>query len=267
MNKRFALCVVTYYPEDHLKGRLVMALALGYAVYVYDNTPGGCLWQGDADLQGVCWMGSKENDGMGKALQVLLPAVKSVGLDGAFYVDQDTHFTQDTLDWLAHWLLEHPEGLHGWGALNFVACAAEADSIASVSLMVSAGTLFNLKAMEVIGWHSAAWFLECVDYEWCGRALKAGYALGHVKGCSGLDHSVYQPMASGRWMGENRSFRLYPIGRSRRVVWGLLKLGTWGLWNRLPKYAWACYRNVFTHGADQLRALGLFFIKKWGLGT
>lgn len=60
-------------------------------------------------------MGSKENDGMGKALQALLPAVKAAGLDVAFYLDQDTHFTQDTLDWLAHWLMEHPEGLHGWG--------------------------------------------------------------------------------------------------------------------------------------------------------
>lgn len=60
MNKRFALCVVTYYPEDHLKGRLLMALAMGYAVYVYDNTPGGCLLQGDVDLQGcVGWEAKK----------------------------------------------------------------------------------------------------------------------------------------------------------------------------------------------------------------
>ncbi len=263
MNHAFALCVVTYRPEEHLKDRLLMAIEQGYSVYVFDNTPGGCNWMHLAGLKSAKWLGNGENVGLGKGLNQLLLTVQGDGFRGAFYVDQDTDFKENTLSWIDHFLDMHPEALFHWGALNFLYSGAFRECIERVHLMVSAGTLFNLGAMSVIGGHNTHWFLECVDYEWCGRALKAGYPLGVVRGCCGLDHERYQPISTVRWMGELRRYRLYPVRRSIQFVWGLFRLGNWGMVHGLREYAGACYRNMFTHLLDQLRAM-VFSVMKWG---
>jgi hypothetical protein len=261
MKKPFVLCVVTYYPEDHLKVRLAEALLGGYFICVYDNTPGGCGWNMDAGLTGIHWLGKGENDGMGKGLSSLLTEVMSLGYDSAFYVDQDTHFGLDTLDWLSTWMQENAVLVSRYAALNFLPRKRVSNDVEPVALMVSAGTLFSLSAMEVIGVHSAQWFLECVDYEWCGRALKAGYTLGRVGGCIGLDHARYQPQESVHFMGATRVFRCYPWKRTRAFLSGLLWLGIRGIKDRQRVFAWACFRNALTHGVDQMRAWILWGIK------
>jgi len=265
MNKYFALCVVTFHPENHLKGRLSAAVSMGYEVYVYDNTPGGCGWEQDSQFHGIHWMGEQANHGMGKALHELLQRIHANGIAGALYVDQDTDFNQDTLDWLDHWLMVHPEALHQWAALNFLPSKKVGDCIEPTKLMVSAGTLFAMQSLPEIGWHNPQWFLECVDYEWCGRALNSGHRLGRVKGCLGLDHEHYQTSDSVVWFRELRHFRLYPCRRSWVFLRGLLHLGTWGLIRGMPRYAWACYRNGLTHVWDQYRAVCLLAIKRWGV--
>lgn len=262
MNHPFALCVVTYYPEEHLKKRLMMAVEQGYAVYVYDNTPGGCGWCESEGLTSVYWLGNGENLGMGIGLNQLMATVFEEGFNGAFYVDQDTDFTDRTLSWIDHFLEIHPEALFRWGALNFLNSDSFRECIEEVNLMVSAGTLFSLRAMSVIGRHNIHWFLECVDYEWCGRALKAGYPLGVVRGCVGLDHEKYQPATEVAWMGKTRQYRLYPLKRSIQFVWGLFKLGNWGMIHGLKGYAWSCYRNICTHLVGQTEAVLLSLLKR-----
>lgn len=262
MNHAFALCVVTYYPEEHLRDRLLMAVEQGFDVYVYDNTPGGCGWSERKGLTSVCWLGNGQNVGMGMGLNQLMSTVFDAGFNGAFYVDQDTDFTESTLSWIDHFLERHPESLFRWGALNFLNSGNFRECIEEVNLMVSAGTLFNLRAMSVIGLHNTHWFLECVDYEWCGRALKAGYPLGVVRGCVGLDHEKYQPATAVKWMGQTRHYRLYPLKRTIQFVWGLFRLGTWGMMHGLKGYAWSCYRNIFTHLLDQTGAVFLSLLKR-----
>jgi GT2 family glycosyltransferase len=263
MNHAYALCVVSYYPEEHLKDRLLMAVEQGYDVYVYDNTPGGCGWAAGKGLSSVKWLGNGQNVGMGMGLNQLMSTVLEEGFNGAFYVDQDTDFTENTLSWIDHFLDRYPESLFRWGALNFLNSGNFRECIEEVNLMVSAGTLFNLRAMSVIGLHNTQWFLECVDYEWCGRALKAGYPLGVVRGCVGLDHEKYQPATEVKWMGQTRQYRLYPLKRSIQFVWGLFRLGTWGMIRGLKSYAWSCYRNICTHLFDQTGAVFLSLLK-WG---
>lgn len=267
MNKSFALCVVTYYPENHLMARLSTAVSMGYEVYVYDNTPGGCGWDTEPLLQGIRWMGAKANHGMGKALHDLLQTVQQSGMVSALYLDQDTDFTEETLRWMDHWLMVHPGALQQWAALNFLPSKKGSECISPDVLMVSAGTLFGMQSLSKIGGHNVGWFLECVDYEWCGRALKLGYRLGRVKGCLGLDHQRFQPEDTMKLFGQSRHFRLYPGHRSWAFLRGLLYLGSWGLIHGMPRYAWACYRNGLTHIADQLRALCLLGIKRWGVSS
>ena len=255
-----ALCFVTYFPSADFFSRVAMANALGYEVFLFDNTLDGAQRDCLKVLEGVHYQGDGNNWGLGVGLQRLMQRVKAFHGWG-LYLDQDTWFDAGGLDWIEQWLGSHINELGTFAAVNFLSPRKfqrlPLGTLVKAPLMVSSGTLFQLEHLEKTGWHHADWFLECVDYEWCGRALKQGFSLGYVTGCVGLDHEVLQPIDRVRLAGKPRAFRVYSWRRNRQFFLGLLYLFVWGIWHRQWRYSWACLRNCGTHVMNQIGAIFL----------
>jgi rhamnosyltransferase len=255
-----ALCFVTYFPKDDFFTRVAFAVGFGYEVYIFDNSLDGPERARMSALEGVNYQGDGTNWGMGVALKRLMQRVRPIHGWG-LYLDQDTWFNGEGLAWIERWLGMHANELVAYAALNVLAPKGlrhlPAGTRVNTPLMVSSGTLFQLENLEKTGWHNENWFLECVDYEWCGRALHRGFSLGYVTGCMGIDHEVLQPIDSVWWAGKTRAFRVYSWRRNRQFLTGLLYLFVWGLGHGQWKYAWACIRNFGTHVLNQLGAIVL----------
>lgn len=252
MNGKIAICLVSYYPDKDLLERIEFTLQDGYSVFVYDNTPSDTSFFSALSMPNFTLLANGKNEGMGVALNVLLKFVKELGFSRALYFDQDTVFTLGSLRWIDEYLAKDCEIADvNWGALNFLPNKKMGLTQKHVTLMVNAGTLFNLGVIEQIGYHNVRWFLECVDYEWCGRALNKGFNLLQVGGCPGLDHEINQPNDRRKFWGKHYHIRIYPISRTLNFTRGLCLLGIWGFVVGEWKFGLSCFRNTLTHIVNQ----------------
>jgi rhamnosyltransferase len=258
-----ALCFITYFPTADFFGRVELAKSRGYQIYIFDNTLIGSQREQISAIGGIDYQGEGENLGLGLGLHRLMNRVKLTHA-WALYLDQDTWFDASGLAWIEHWLGANVSGLENFAAVNILAPKKlrkrPVGTIKQTPLMISSGTLFQLKQLEQTGWHNEKWFLECVDYEWCGRALQQGFSLGYVIGCAGFDHEVLQPIDTVMLGGKSRAFRVYSKRRNRQFLLALLKLFFWGVRHGQWKYAWGCLRNFLTHILNQMGAIVLNFI-------
>jgi hypothetical protein len=261
-----AISFVTYYPDRGVLDRIGFALELGFSVFVFDNTPGGSEVFKNAEQENLFLMGSGKNVGLGMALHKMMQAIAEKGFWSVFYFDQDTLFTKATMEWLKQWLMVNDTSLKAgvaiWNFTNSTVPLSPAEAIIRPGyLLVSSGSLFQLDVLNKLGWHNPNYFLECIDYELCARALYAGFALVEVGGCVGIDHLSLQPVDSLQLMGRKCYYRLYSLRRTWSFGWGLFVLGIRSFFRGQWIFGLKCLRNIATHVLMQIRALTLRFLQ------
>ncbi len=240
----YPVCIVTYFPSA-LAVERIQAASKQWPIWIFDNTPKGGLcrpWGQEIKL-----LGTGRNEGLGYAMHTLMKAVRVAGYTKALYFDQDTVFRLSSLAWIQAWLQDREEQISDFALLNFLPSTSGDSTLPGLvkptQLMINSGTLFDLAALEKVGYHRSTWFLECVDYELVLRMARAGYRMGAVNGCPGLDHEKEQPSAQIN--------RIYPIMRSLVFVGRLLQLSFSALVFGPRSYAWLFLRNVLTHCVSQ----------------
>lgn len=261
-----AISFVTYYPDRGVLDRIDFALESGFSVFVFDNTPGGSEVFKNEGQENFFLMGSGENVGLGMALHRMMQAIAENGFSSVFYFDQDTLFTMATMEWLKQWLRGNDTSLNaGVAVWNFTNSSDILSPETAVNqkgyLLVSSGSLFQLEVLKKLGWHNPRYFLECIDYELCARALYAGFALVDVGGCVGMDHLSLQPVDMLQLLGRKFTYRLYSLGRTWSFVWGLFVLGIRSFLRGQWIFGLKCLRNIATHALMQIRALVLRFLQ------
>jgi len=254
-----AISFVTYYPDRGVLNRMVIARDVGFTMYVFDNTPGGSEILRNGESEKIILMGTGENLGLGVALHLMMQAVAENGFSHVFYFDQDTVFTKDTMQWLRAWLELNESRLDTGAIWNFTDSTvplSPAEAIIKPGyLLVSSGSLFNLSALKQLGWHNPKFFLECIDYELCSRALCAGFSIAQVEGCVGIDHLSLQPRESLKLLGREFHYRIYSLARTGGFLRGLLILALGSIYRGQWVFGVKCLRNIFTHVVMQIRAL------------
>ena len=260
-----AIFFVTYYPDRGVLERIGLALESGFSVFVFDNTPGGAEVFKNYVQENLLLMGSGENVGLGMALHRMMQDIAEKGFSSVFYFDQDTLFTKATMDWLKQWLRGNDTSLNAGVAIwNFTNSRKSLSPETAVNqkgyLLVSSGSLFQLEVLKTLGWHNPNYFLECIDYELCARALYAGFALVEVGGCVGMDHVSLQPVDTLQLLDRKFTYRLYSLGRTWSFVWGLFVLGIRSFLRGQWIFGLKCLRNIATHALMQIRGLVLRFL-------
>jgi len=133
------------------------------------------------------------------------------------FFDQDSVFDENTLNFIERFYLNHSELEISHSVIIFSAKDNEENQegccFRDVLLAINSGSLFYLKNLKLLNWHSEKYFVDCVDYDFCLRSKRAGFKIGEYSCAPNFDHSTEQADKIYRLLGRNYSMRVYPLSR------------------------------------------------------
>jgi rhamnosyltransferase len=250
----YAIGLVLYYPEESLLKRVEQMVALGFRVYVFDNSPFDAPYS--SAIQGnpnISYLTAGKNVGIGYSLSTLCATAYAHGFQRLLFLDQDTGISGQTLKFIENFPKSLPVNiLQQYVALVFSSHSAADHSVQEVRLAISSGSLFNLSGLKEIGWHSEKYFVDCVDYELCVRARRCGLKIGLVKNTPDFDHVTEQPDRTLNIFGKKLLVRRYSATRIMDALGAYLKLIVGGLFQNRPGDSYVLIRSMVLYIFGQM---------------
>lgn len=250
----YAIGLVLYHPEESLLKRVDQMVELGFQVYVFDNSPFGDQYsRAIQDNQNIGYLTAGKNVGIGYALCTLCATAYAHGHLHLLFLDQDTGISGQTLEFIESFAQSlHSDTRQQYAALVFSGHPAADHSVQDVSLAISSGSLFNLYALQQIGWHNEKYFVDCVDYELCVRARRSGFKIGLIRNTPDFDHVTEQPDTVVSLFGKRLPVRRYSAARIKDALGAYLKLIVGGLFQNRPSDTYALARSLGLYIFGQL---------------
>jgi rhamnosyltransferase len=246
--------LVIFHPAESLLKRVDQMVALGFHVYVFDNSPFGAQFsRAIQDKVNICYLTAGKNIGIGYALSTLCATAYAHGYPRLLFLDQDTGISERTLEFIETF----PQTLttdfqQQYAALVFSGHPGTDHSVQEVRLAISSGSLFNLAALQQIGWHNVKYFVDCVDYELCVRARRCGFKIGLIRNTPDFDHVTEQPDQTLNFFGKQLRVRRYSTMRIKDALGAYLKLIVGGLFQNSPSDTYALTRSMGLYIFGQL---------------
>jgi GT2 family glycosyltransferase len=252
----YAIGLVTYHPHIRLLNRINRMIALGFRVYLFDNSPCDEFYtQSIKSLSSVLYFTAGKNVGIGFALSTLCATAYAHGFERLLFLDQDTGISAVTLEFIETCIKRQTTQIPSeYAALVFSGKAGPYDRLTEVSLAISSGSLFNLPLLKSIGWHNHHYFVDCVDYELCVRARRNGYRIGVIHNTPDFDHVSEQPDRTIKLFGKQLLVRRYPASRIKDATSAYMKLILGGLLKNRPGDTYALSRSLALYVLGQLMA-------------
>lgn len=250
----YAIGLVLYHPEESLLKRVEQMIELGFRVYVFDNAPFGSQYsRAIQDNQNIGYLTAGKNVGIGYALSTLCATAYAHGYPRLLFLDQDTGISGQTLEFIETFPQSLPADIQQqYAALVFSGHPAADHSVQEVRLAISSGSLFNLSALQQIGWHNEKYFVDCVDYELCVRARRCGFKIGLIRNTPDFDHVTEQPDQTLNLFGKQLLVRRYSATRIKDALGAYLKLIVGGLFQNRPSDTYALTRSLGLYIFGQL---------------
>ncbi len=228
---------------------------LGFRVYIFDNTPNGAERRRIMfDSQSISYSTAGKNVGLGYSLATLCATAHAQGYPRLLFLDQDTGISPQTLEFIQAFALNlQPPAQNQYAALVFSGqLSATEHSVQEVRLAISSGSLFNLSALQQIGWHNEKYFVDCVDYEFCVRARRFGFKIGLINNTPDFDHVTEQPDEAINFLGKLLLVRRYSTKRIKDSLGAYLKLIVGGFFHNPPSDTYALVRSMGLYIFGQL---------------
>jgi rhamnosyltransferase len=219
-NRGFSLGVVTYHSSKNLIARLSMALAAGFSLYIFDNSPD------DEDVrmfcndkQGCHYFTCGKNVGLGFGISSVCAQAYYESWPALLFFDQDTVFNLSTLAFIEEFYSENSEMASRYSAVWFNSKRyADPDDgnhfvFKDVLMVINSGSLFFLENLKKINWMNESYFVDCVDYEFCLKSSNNNYKIGECSNTPGFDHDTEQEDVKYHIFGKERKLRRYPPKR------------------------------------------------------
>jgi len=250
----YAIGLVLYHPEESLLKRIDQMVELAFKVYVFDNTPCGSQYiRTIQENQNICYLTAGKNVGIGYALSTLCATAYAHGYPRLLFLDQDTGISPQTLEFIEAFPKSLPtSALQQYAALVFNGHQTTENSVQDVCLAISSGSLFNLSALQHIGWHNEKFFVDCVDYELCLRARRFGFKIGLIRNTPDFDHVSEQPDRIVNFIGKQLFVRSYSASRIKDSLGAYLKLIVGGLFLNQPSDTYTLTRSMGIYIFGQL---------------
>jgi rhamnosyltransferase len=224
-NKEYAIGLVVFHPGRNVLKRINIMLALGYMVYIFDNSPfedGIC---NEIKKLNVIYITAGKNIGLGYSLATICATAYSNGHSHLLYLDQDTGIGEKTLEFIKTFKESLSINIiNEYAALVFSDKPKSNQLLNSVHLAINSGSLYNLYSLKLIGWHNETYFLDCVDYEFCLRARHSGFKIGLIKSVPDFDHISEQPDYIFKIFNKAMIVRNYPVKQIIITIKAYLKL-------------------------------------------
>ena len=250
----YAIGLVLYHPEESLLKRVEQMVALGFRVYVFDNSPFDASCNHAIQSHpNINYLTAGKNVGIGYSLSTLCATAYAHGFERLLFLDQDTGISSQTLEFIATFHQSLPSDIQRqYAALVFSGHPATDHSVEEVRLAISSGSLFNLLALKQIGWHNEKYFVDCVDYELCVRARRNRLKVGLIKNTPDFDHVTEQPDQTINLFGKKLLVRRYSATRIHDALGAYLKLIVGGVFQNRPGDTYALARSLVLYIFGQL---------------
>lgn len=258
---RFAIATVLYKPSPTVLERMSWLKAVGYSVYVFDNSPDEVLCGSFRGQGGFRYLTTGKNVGLGYALSAVFAQAYYEGHAAVLFFDQDTGFEDGTLSFIEECWRLTPDLADKFSAISFSASAPRSDSestgsrrVCETRFIINSGTLFFLDRVKRMGWVDTRYFVDLVDYDFCLRSAIAGYTVGIVYNTPGFDHVTEQADVEYRVFGRSMRLRAYGMRRVWTSIQGyagllMLALARWQL-----GYFFALTRSASIYCCGQIMA-------------
>lgn len=215
------IAFVLYNPPMDLIERIKICTSLGFQVFIFDNSETPSCYFNEISTA-VHYTHNEKNLGLGYGLHSLGQEILSRNFDYMLFWDQDTNFNQKTLNAIClgkDKLKDFPN------TASITFNSKNTNGVQETILSINSGTLFSLKALFQIGWHSKKIFVDCVDYDFCVKARRKGFVLRHSGPTEGLDHINGQDVPVGSIFGKKSLLlRKYGIRRVKTTIKETCKL-------------------------------------------
>lgn len=250
----YAIGLVLYHPEESLVRRIDQIINLGFGVYVFDNSPFDSRFASDIqENKNIYYLTAGKNVGLGFSLSTLCATAYAHGYQRLLFLDQDTGISAQTLAYIETFPKTLPASIQQqYAVLVFNGRTASDHSVQEVCLAISSGSLFNLTALQQIGWHNEKYFVDCVDYEFCIRARRSGFKIGLIKNAPDFDHVSEQPDRMISIFGKPVLVRCYSVTRIKDALGAYLKLIIGGLFRNRLNDTYALTRSLGLYVFGQL---------------
>lgn len=250
----YAIGLVLYHPEESLLRRVEQMVALGFRVYVFDNSPFDASYsQAIQNHPQISYLTVGKNVGIGYSLSTLCATAYAQGFQRLLFLDQDTGISGRTLEFIETYPQSLPFDVQQqYAALVFSGHTGSNHVVQDVRLAISSGSLFNLRVLQQIGWHNEKYFVDCVDYELCVRARRSGFRIGLVRSTPDFDHVTEQPDRSISLFGKQLLVRRYSVVRIKDAISAYLKLIIGGILKNSPMDTYILFRSMGIYIFGQL---------------
>jgi len=253
---------VLYNEGSDFSERIRLVASLGCHIYIFDNSPESeysrMFLNADA-FTNISYFTAGSNIGLARAMSMLCAQAYYCGHRTLFFLDQDTHITNDALMFVIK--LSNEFDFARYSALSISNCKVrkENDSLLdhqsvvnNVKLVRNSGTLFNLKCLSQLNWFDSSYFVDGVDYQFSLNSCLNGFSIGMIDNVSGFDHWSGQGYTEHVLFGISIVDREYPISRILDVTMSSLKLMFKSLTNWKFDYFAIFAKNLFVFLSFQL---------------
>lgn len=257
---RLSVGFVIYNPENDFVDRVELLKESGYGVYIFDNSPD--YTRVDKELRklyDVNYFSCGKNLGLGIGITTVCYNAFVDNFETLLFFDQDTKFTIDTINYISKCFFELKDNFNSYAAIQFsnkvVSIADDVGKkfkLEQKRLLISSGSLFNLKNLKNLNWHNTNYFVDGVDYEFCLRANCRGYFLGEIANTPGFDHITGQGDRAYFILGSKLYLRAYNRRRLRDIYLSFLRLMIMSLKHLKLKYLFIFLKSFFQFTFFQL---------------
>lgn len=220
MEKKIAIGFVVYNPSRNLIHRLQEVLLLGFAVYIFDNSPEKSIIRDFTKNKGkIKYTTSGKNLGLGIGIATVCVQAYYDAYPALIFFDQDTSFNADTLITIEEYYINNQRLVSNYSSVVFNARNIEqknnefVNCFEDVLLSRNSGSLFFLENAKRINWHNEKYFVDGVDYEFCLNSLLNNFRIGEYSCTPGFDHTVEQGDKKCELFGKTYSMRAYSWNR------------------------------------------------------
>jgi hypothetical protein len=249
--RNIAIGFVIYNPSVNLIQRIKLALASGFALYIFDNSPHDGFIRDFIKSEVKCkYITCGKNVGLGYGISSVCAQAYYDSFHALLYFDQDTIFNESTLLFIENFYVRHYNLDASYSSIVFNDKKINDLSINNnytlkdVLLSISSGSLFFLDNVNKLNWHNHKYFVDCVDYEFCFKSNINKFKIGECSMTPGFDHVSEQADVKYKIFGKEWMLRKYSLKRIYYTTVGSARLVFASIIKRNIRYSAAIIRSL-----------------------
>jgi len=242
IEKKPIIAIILYKPDHSTYRRIKTAIAEGYFLYIFDNSPDdkSKLFI-EEHKKNIRYFTFDKNVGIGPALRLMCATAYYEGYQNLLYFDQDTIYNKETLKYIFGYINESSDTINFIRRKKILSVTFR-DAVTNrkekqfkkisigkydlniVDFTISSGTLFSLENLKKVGWHDESYYMDGVDYYICLSAEAVGLKVAEIFNTPGLDHQTEQGNKNYKFLFKTYSGRKYPIYRIKNYIYSSFRL-------------------------------------------